>query len=68
MEGKMHKKCIGCKSRTNTEWGFCLNENTYEDTKEYASKHAINPMYKNDIPSCLLVQSTYDGKCPLYMK
>jgi hypothetical protein len=25
-------------------------------------------MYKNDIPSCLLVQSTYDGKCPLYMK
>jgi hypothetical protein len=69
----MDKHCEGCTSKSksiheNDDWSFCMNRNTYEDAHNYHLKHGTGLRYDannlNLVPSCMLVQSACDGKCP----
>ena len=66
----MDKYCIGCRSKSksycdNADWFFCLDERTYKRASGYSASHGGRfKINKDNIPSCMLVQSAYDGECP----
>ncbi len=74
----MDKHCKGCiyqfflDNDKYKSWGFCtipniiqkcLNEMTNCDAKEYLVKE-LKKIKKNMIPSCMFVQSCFEGECP----
>ena len=80
----MDKHCKGCFYQTfddkKIEWAFCHYKNIIEECKskmnpdvdlpnmnEYLKK-TLKTMSKNSIPSCMFVQTCFDGNCPFYNK
>ena len=75
----MNKHCKGCIHQYFTDndkyksWGFCtipnikekcLNEMTNCDNKEYLVKELKRMTRENNtIPSCMFVQSCFEGEC-----
>ena len=77
---KMNKHCKGCIHQVFKDndkyksWGFCtipnvmqkcLNDMTNCDNEEkYFVKELKQAIRENAVPSCMFVQSCFEGECP----
>jgi len=63
----MYRNCNRCISKSKSiyldkDYCLCMNENTYNKVFDYFKDNIFFDKIKR--PSCLSVQSAYDGRCP----
>ena len=66
----MDKYCDKChykayrKDDTYKSWGFCMKNGIRNLINSPNKKGMVYNIKRGNIPSCMVVQTYYDGKCP----